>query len=111
MTNGPGELTNIQLARARSTLRQKVDALLRGRGLEVRERASGLTISSPRDPDQGCLHIAYATGEVSWKRTTWTFLGPLQGYERNDDPDREPAVDAAKIIATLTGRIPPEPPL
>jgi hypothetical protein len=33
----------------------------------------------------------------------FTYLGPLEGFEPNDDPDREPAVDADKIIATLTG--------
>jgi hypothetical protein len=31
----------------------------------------------------------------------------LQGYD-GDDPDREPAVDAATIITTLTDHTPPE---
>jgi hypothetical protein len=32
----------------------------------------------------------------------------LQGYEPDDDPDREPSVTAATIVAILTGQ-PPTP--
>jgi hypothetical protein len=101
MTNGPYELTWIQMCRARSALRQKVDDLLRGSGLEVREMANDLAVSNPRDPDKGRIYVKYASGDVSLKRVIWDHLGSLQGYE-GDDPDCEPGVDAAKIIATLT---------
>jgi hypothetical protein len=107
MTNGPGELTSIQICRARSTLRQAVDALLHGHKLEIRELARALAISNPGDPDKGRIYITYATAEVSHRRVIWDYLGPLQGHEPNRDPDREPGVDAATIIATLTGQPPP----
>jgi hypothetical protein len=103
MTNELGELASVQMCRARAALRQAVENLLRGSGLEVREMANGLAISNPRDPDRGRIYISYANGDVSWKRVIWDFLGSLQGYD-GDDPDREPCVDAAKIIAVLTGK-------
>ena len=107
MTHGPDESTGADLCRARNTLRQKVDTLLRGHGLEIRELTSALAIGNPRDPAKGRIHITYATADVSHKRVTWDYLGPLQGHEPDDDPDREPGVDAATIIATLTGETPP----
>jgi hypothetical protein len=110
MTHAPDEMTSVQNVRARGALRRIVDDLLRGSGLEIRELAHHLVISNPtepRDPDKGRIYINYTTGEVSHRLTTWNYFGPLQGYEPNDDPDREPAVDATKIIATLTGQAPP----
>ena len=99
----PAENTQVELCRARGVLRQRVQALLRGSGLEIRELTSYLAISNPVDPEKGRIHINYVTGEASLKRITWDYLGPLQGYEPDDDPDREPAADATKIITTLTG--------
>jgi hypothetical protein len=109
MPYGKNEQTSVDLCHARGVLRQQVDALLRGSGLEIRELSNHLSISNPRDPDTGRIHISYVSGEVSWKRTTWDFLGSLQGYEPTDDPDREPPVDADKIISTLTGPQAPMP--
>jgi hypothetical protein len=106
---GKNELTPLELCRARSVLRQRVAAMLRGHRLEVRELATALAISNPAEPDKGSIHIGYVSGDASLKRTTWTFLGSLPGYESNDDPDREPAVDAATIIGTLTGQGEPSP--
>jgi hypothetical protein len=106
MTHGPAELSPDEKCRAMTTLRRKVDALLRGRHLEIRELTSALAIGNPGHPENGRVHITYATGDVSVKRVIWQYLGPLQGYEP-DDPDREPGVDAAQIIAILTGEIPP----
>jgi hypothetical protein len=103
MPYGKNEQTPVELCRARGVLRQQVDALLHGSGLQIRELAHCLAISNPVDPDKGRIHIGYSNGEVSWKRTTWDFLGALQGYEPDDDPDREPPVDADTIISTLTG--------
>jgi hypothetical protein len=111
MPYGKNEQTPLELCRARGVLSQQVRALLRGSGLEIRELVNGLAIRNPRDPDRGCIVISYTTGEVSWKRTIWEYLGPLQGHEPNDDPDREPAVDAATIIRTLTGTPAPGRPL
>ena len=111
MPYGKNELTPVELCRARSVLRQRVAAMLRGSRLEIRERASHLAIVNPADLDKGQIQIGYASGEASCRRTTYQYLGPLQGYERDDDPDREPAVDAATIIRTLTGPEAPGPPL
>ena len=111
MPYGKKEQTQIELCHARGVLRQRVEALLRGSGLEIRELASSLAIINRRDPDRGRIYISYASGEVSWKRTTWDFLGRLQGYEPDDDPDREPSVDAATIIATLTAALAPGQPI
>jgi hypothetical protein len=106
MTHRPGELSADEKCRAMTTLRRKVDALLRGRHLEIRELTSALVIGNPGHPENGRVHITYATGDVSVKRAIWQYLGPLQGYEPGDDPDREPGVDAAQIIAILTGQTP-----
>ncbi|HEY1914818.1 MAG TPA: hypothetical protein VGH27_04510 [Streptosporangiaceae bacterium] len=103
MTRGPDEMTWIQICHARSMLRRTVGDLLRGSGLEIRELANALSIGNPSDPEKGRVYIMYATGDVSHRLVTWDFLGPLHGYEPGDDPDREPSVDAAKIIATLVG--------
>jgi hypothetical protein len=92
-----------QTLRARNMLVQTVRTRLKGTGLDIRELASELVISYPGHPERGRIYITYATGEVSLRLTVWTYLGPLEGFEPNDDPDREPAVDADKIIATLTG--------
>jgi hypothetical protein len=110
MTHGPDELSAIEPCRAMTTLRQKVDALLRGRHLAIRELTTALAIGNPGHPEKGRIHITYATGDVSLRRVTWEYLGPLQGYEPDDDPDREPGVDAAQIIAILTGHTPPSDP-
>jgi hypothetical protein len=107
MTRPPDESTDIQHVRARAALRRTLDPLLRGHGLEMRELATALAIGNPGDPAKGRVHITYATGDVSVRRVIWDYLGVLQGYEPDDDPDREPGVDAATIIATLTGHAPP----
>jgi hypothetical protein len=104
MTHPPDEPTGIQKLQARTALRKKLETLLRGSGLEIRELASNLAICNPGDPDKGRIYVGYVSGDVSHKRTLWSYLGPLQGYEPSDDPDREPAVDAATIITTLTGQ-------
>jgi hypothetical protein len=107
MTHGPDQPAGIERCRTRNALRQQVDALLRASGLEIRELATALAIGNPHDPAKGRIHITYATADVSHKRVIWDYLGPLQGHEPTDDPDREPGVDAATIIATLTGETPP----
>ena len=110
MPYGKNEPTPVELCRARSVLRQRVAAMLRGSRLEIRERASHLAIVNPADLDKGQIQIGYASGEVCCQRTSYEYLGPLRGYEPDDDPDREPAVDAATIISMLTGtRAPGQP--
>jgi hypothetical protein len=111
MPYGKKEQTPVELCHARGVLRQQVEGLLQGSGLQIHELTRHLAISNPRDPGTGRIHISYTTGEVSLKRTSWDFLGPLQGYEPDDDPDREPSVDAATIIATLTATPAPGQPL
>ena len=81
----------------------------RGKGLEIRELASQLAISNPDDTAAGRVYISYANGDVSVRRVTWDYLGPLEGFE-SSEPDHEPGVDAATIIATLTGEPAPRQP-
>ena len=107
MTNEPDELSWVEKSHARFLLRQKVDDYLRGSGLQAREMVNDLAISNPHDPDKGRIYVKYANGDVSRKRVIWEHLGRLQGYD-GDDPNREPGVDAATIIATLTDPKPPE---
>ena len=102
MPYGKNELTPLELCRARSVLRRQVVAMLHGLGFEIRELASHLAVTNPAAPDQGQIQIGYASGEVSRRRITYEYLGPLRGYERDDDPDREPSVDAGTIISVLT---------
>ncbi|HEY1919994.1 MAG TPA: hypothetical protein VGH27_30855 [Streptosporangiaceae bacterium] len=102
MPYGKNELTPLELCRARGVLRRQVAAMLRGSRLEMRELTNHLAVVNPDDLDKGQIQIGYATGEVSCRRTSYEYLGPLQGYEPDDDPDREPSVDAAKIISMLT---------
>jgi hypothetical protein len=92
----------LRAVRARSALVRTVRTLLQGSGLDVRELASAVVISKPGHPDQGRIHITYAGGEVSLRRCTWHYLGYLEGYG-SPDPEAEPCLSAAKIIAALTG--------
>ncbi|HLI75345.1 MAG TPA: hypothetical protein VKV02_00245 [Acidobacteriaceae bacterium] len=89
--------------RARNKLVDRVRAALSGTGLDVRDRASALVISRPGYPDSGRIYITYTTGEVSLSRPVWRYLGRLEGHQHDGDPDAEPAVDAAAIVAALTG--------
>jgi hypothetical protein len=107
MTHEPDEPTDIDLCRARTTLRHNLDPLLRGYGLEIRELATAVAIGNPSDPAKGRIHITYTNADVSLRRVTWDYLGVLQGYEPDDDPDRELGITAATIITTLTGHTPP----
>jgi hypothetical protein len=101
----PGELTMVGECRARNRLVRKVRALLAGSGLEIRELARELVISNPRDPHRGRIHVNYKTGEVSWSQTVWHYWGRLDGYGDvlGGSPDGEPAIDASRIISTLSG--------
>jgi hypothetical protein len=73
---------------------------LKDSGLQTRERDTELVISNPGNPDKGSVHINFATGEASHRRTLWDYLGYLPGYG-SGDPD-EAGVDTDAIIATLT---------
>jgi hypothetical protein len=94
---------------------KRSESRLKGSRLDIRERATALVIRNPCDPDKGHIHIHihinYTTADVTHRRTTWSYLGPLKGYEPNDDPDREPSVNADTIIAALTDTQPPSPAL
>jgi hypothetical protein len=56
-------------------------------------------ISRPGNPQNGRGYVTFARGEVS----IWEYLGYLEGYGPGD-PDAEPEVTAAAIIAALTGQ-------
>jgi hypothetical protein len=71
MTHRPGEPAEAQIGRARSTLRQKTDALVQGSGLDIRELANTLVIHNPHDPGKGRIHITYTRSDVPWERSTW----------------------------------------
>lgn len=102
MTQPARDGSAFQPIRARNTLIHTVRTLLRGTGLDIRELASELVISSPGHPEHGRIYITYAHAEVSHRRTTWDYLGPFDGYA-STDPDAEPGIDAHTITATLTG--------
>lgn len=103
----PGELTMVGECRARNTLTRKVRGLLAGSGLKIRELARELVISNPRDPHRGRIHVNYKSGEVSWSQTVWHYWGYLDGCGNAQDtsPDSEPAIDASRIISTLSGSV------
>jgi hypothetical protein len=100
MTRPAQEADAVAAVRARNTLIRTVRARLRGAGLDVRELASELVISHPAHPERGRIHISYASGDVSHKRTVWNYLGHLDGYG-SGDPDAEPPVDTAAILGAL----------
>lgn len=77
--------------------------MLNGSGLEIRELSAGIVITSPRDPDAGQIHIAYADWHVSWERTAWDYWGHLEGFD-GDTSDRDVQVSADKIISILASR-------
>ena len=84
------------------TVRVQVAAMLEGSPLQIEERASGLTITNPRDPEAGAVHVAYADGYVCWERVAWEYWGHLEGCEPDHDaPDV--GVGPGKIISTLSG--------
>ncbi len=108
MTQAPGKPDALQALRARNNLVQAVRALLKGTGLEIRERERELVIRNPRDPDKGRVYITYATGEISLLRTVADYWGYLDGHGRPlwADPETEPGIEAGQIIGTLGGRLP-----
>jgi hypothetical protein len=89
-------------ARAKIKLIHTVRERLKGTGLDIRELAKELAISSPGHPEKGRLYINLATAEVSHRLPACTYLGYLDGYGTDRDLD-EPRVDTNKIITTLTG--------
>jgi hypothetical protein len=86
--------------RARNALIRSVRTRLKGSGLDVRELARELVVSNPGHPDQGRVYITYAGAEVSLRRTTWAYLGYLDGHGPTD-PGAEPHVGTDKIISML----------
>lgn len=103
MTQAASNTSAVQAARARTGLAQSVRALLHGSGLDIRELTNHLVISAPGHPEYGRIYIGFTSGDVSLRRCTWDYLGHLDGYGSND-PEAEPALNAGKIIATLTGQ-------
>lgn len=101
MTQPATDSSAIQALRARNTLVNRVRALLKGTGLDIRELANELVISDPGHPEHGRIYITYAKGEISLRRCTWQYLGYLDGYGPTD-PEAEPSLTAEKIIAALT---------
>jgi hypothetical protein len=64
MPYGKNEQTPVELCHARGVLRQRVDELLRGSGLEAREPARHLSIGNPRD-QRAHYPVSLRTG-VGW---------------------------------------------
>src|ERR1700723_2658729 len=106
MMQTTGDTDAVQAFRARTRLIQTVRTLLKGSGLDIRELTSHLVISQPDHPDRGRIYITFANGEVSLRRCSWNYLGYLDGYG-STDPDAEPSLNAANIIALLTGQANP----
>lgn len=103
MTHPAGDKSVFQPIRARNTLIHTVRTLLKGTGLDIRELARELVISLPGHPEHGRVYITYSKGDVSHRRTTWHYLGRLDGHGPTD-PDTEPAVTTDKIIKVLSGQ-------
>lgn len=101
-TSTPAEPDQFAAFRARNKLIDQVRAALTGTGLDVRDRTNALVISNPGHPDNGRIYITYTTAEVSLSRPVWRYLGRLQGHGPTSDPEAEPTVDTAAIIAALT---------
>lgn len=93
---------SFEAVRARNRLVDQVRAALSGARLDIRDRTSALVISNPGHPDNGRIYITYTTAEVSLSRPVWRYLGRLQEHDRDHDPEAEPTVTAAAIIAALT---------
>jgi hypothetical protein len=90
----------LERARARNLLIRTVREKLKGHGLDIRELAREMVISSPGHPEKGRIYINCATGEVSHRLTVWDYLGYFTGYDSNHHSD-DLRVDLNKIIATL----------
>jgi hypothetical protein len=103
VTQPPSEVDALAAVRARNRFITAVRTRLRGAGLDVRELANELVISHPGHPERGRIYIRYSTGEVSHKRTIWAYLGHLDGFGPTD-PEADPSVDIAAIVAALGGR-------
>jgi hypothetical protein len=104
----PADKTNaLAQFRARNLLIQAVRDSLKGRRLDIRERTNNLVVTNPGHPEHGRIYITLPSGEVSWQRTTWEYLGQLDGHHSHD-PGDEPPVTADTIIATLGAQ--PSPP-
>jgi hypothetical protein len=101
MTNPAGD--TVQAFRVRNRFIAALRADLKGAGLDIRERENGLVISHPGHPEYGRIHITYARGEVSLRRTLWDFLGRLDGHPASG-PDAEPRVTVDMIRRILTGQ-------
>jgi hypothetical protein len=104
--NTPGSSHDALTAfRDRNILIQAVRDQLKGTGLDTRELTHHLAISTPGHPERGRIYIAYDTGEISHRRTTWQYLGNLHRHtttpDPNPDPD-EPTADITTIINILT---------
>jgi hypothetical protein len=103
MTQTASDTDTLQAFRNRNKLIRTVRAKLKGSGLEIRELANALVISHPGHPEYGRIHITYAHGEVSHRRTIWDYLGCLDG-NASTGADDEPGVDIDMIVNMLTGR-------
>jgi hypothetical protein len=107
MTQTTDEAGAFQALRARNEPVRAVRSLLKGAGLEIREREKELVISNPGDPEMRRIYITYATGEVSLRQVLWDYWGYLDGYGRAlwADPENEPGVEVDRTISTLGGRM------
>ncbi len=105
VTPAPAVLDSFRLCWAMNALHAMMREMLAGSGLEIRQLKNELVISNPDNPDKGRIYINYITGEVSWKRPVWDYLGYLKGYAQapEADPDTEPVADAQAIIRALCG--------
>jgi hypothetical protein len=107
MTQPDRDSSTIQALRARNTLVRDIKTGLKGSGLDIRERDTRLVITDPGHPEHGRIHVTYATGDVTHQRTTWEYLGQIDGHSPDPtDPDAEPPVTPHKIIKMLTGPTP-----
>lgn len=74
------DLTDAELATARTRARQATTRLITGTGLTLQEHTYELTVDNPHALFTGTVHVDYATGLACWEHTVWDELGYLPGY-------------------------------
>jgi hypothetical protein len=74
------DLSEAQLAAAKTRARRAVSLLVAGEGLQCQYHTYEAIMVNPRDLGRGTVHVDYASGLACWERTVWDDLGYLPGF-------------------------------
>jgi hypothetical protein len=99
------DMTDAELAAARSKARQLMAALIGGAALQMREHTYELLVVNPHDLGKGTLHVDYADGTVYWERTVWDDLGRLPGYTGGTTGTAQVGADTIRAALSAPCRI------